>query len=145
MWSVPDGFKVAAEPENLDKSLVGSTVYMRWETYGWQLGRITDVVTDATPRLFKKFNYRMVWGQTRARGQRVFALKITRLVQMRASTRGSSWSRIPESLSVTDVERQCPSDIQGRRRGVLCSAHALLVHSARVSVRAVLYCLLTVE
>ena len=26
MWSVPDGFKVAAEPENLDKSLVGSTV-----------------------------------------------------------------------------------------------------------------------
>ena len=60
-WSAPDGFKVAAEPEKLDKCLVGSTVYMRWETYGWQLGKITDIITDATPRLFRKFNYRMVW------------------------------------------------------------------------------------
>ena len=63
-WSVPDGFKVAAEPETLDVSLIGSTVYMRWETYGWQLGRITDVITAATPRLFKyfkKFNFRLVW------------------------------------------------------------------------------------
>ena len=43
------------------RGLVGSTVYMRWETYGWQLGKITDIITDATPRLFRKFNYRMVW------------------------------------------------------------------------------------
>ena len=34
---------------------------MRWEKYGWQLGRITDIVTDATPRVFKKFNYRITW------------------------------------------------------------------------------------
>ena len=63
-WSVPDGFKVAAEPETLDVSLIGSTVYMRWETYGWQLGRITDVITATTPRLFKKFNFRLVWSDT---------------------------------------------------------------------------------
>ena len=34
---------------------------MRWEKYGWQFGRITDIVTNATPRVFKKFNYRIIW------------------------------------------------------------------------------------
>ena len=34
---------------------------MRWEKFGWQLGRISDIVTSVTPRLFKKFNYRIVW------------------------------------------------------------------------------------
>ena len=34
---------------------------MRWETYGWQLGQITDVITKKTPQLFKKFNFRLVW------------------------------------------------------------------------------------
>ena len=45
----------------LDVSLVDSAVYMRWETYGWQMGKITGMVTSATPRLVKKFNYRIVW------------------------------------------------------------------------------------
>ena len=36
-------------------------MYMRWETYGWQLGRITDVITNVTPRLVKKFNHRIIW------------------------------------------------------------------------------------
>ena len=26
-----------------------------------QLGKITDVITQSTPRLFKKFNFRIVW------------------------------------------------------------------------------------
>ena len=60
-WFVPDGFQVAAEPEKLDNTLIGSTIYMRWETFGWQLGKITDVITEATPRLVKKFNFRLVW------------------------------------------------------------------------------------
>ena len=60
-WSVPDGFTVAPEPSILDVSLVDSAVYMRWETYGWQMGKITGMVTSATPRLVKKFNYRIVW------------------------------------------------------------------------------------
>ena len=60
-WSVPDGFKIAPEPAILDGSLVDSAVYMRWETYGWQIGKITGSVTNATPRLVKKFNYRIVW------------------------------------------------------------------------------------
>ena len=37
---------------------------MRWEKYGWQLGRITDIVTNATPRVFKKFNYRIIWADS---------------------------------------------------------------------------------
>ena len=36
---------------------------MRWEKYGWQLGRILDVITSTsrTSRLFKNFNFRIVW------------------------------------------------------------------------------------
>ena len=52
---------MGAEPAKLDETLVGETVYMRWEIYGWQLGKITGVITEATPRLFKKFNFRLVW------------------------------------------------------------------------------------
>ena len=60
-WSVPPGFELAPEPSTLDKSLIGKHVYMRWQTYGWQLGKITDVITRSTPRLVKKFNFRVVW------------------------------------------------------------------------------------
>ena len=62
-WSVPDGFTVAPEPSILDVSLVDSAVYMRRETYGWQMGKITGMVTSGTPRLIKKFNYRIVLGR----------------------------------------------------------------------------------
>jgi hypothetical protein len=58
-WWLRGLFEVADEPSKLEDTLVGSSVYMRWEKYGWQLGRITDIVTDATPRVFKKFNYRI--------------------------------------------------------------------------------------
>ena len=60
-WSVPEGFKVADEPAKLDSSLVGEYVYLRWEMYGWQLGKIAGVITKSTPQLFKKFNYRIAW------------------------------------------------------------------------------------
>ena len=60
-WAVPEGFQVANEPDKLDDSLVGMCIYMRWEVYGWQLGKITDTITSATPRLAKKFNYRIMW------------------------------------------------------------------------------------
>ena len=47
------------EPSILDVSFVDSAVYMRWETY------VADGqdhrVTSGTPRLIKKFNYRIVW------------------------------------------------------------------------------------
>ena len=60
-WFVPDGFKVADEPKELDEKLVESSIYMRWEKYGWQLGKIVGTITSATPRLFAKFNYRIMW------------------------------------------------------------------------------------
>ena len=53
------------EPSKLDDTLVGSSVYMRWEKYGWQLSRITNMFTNSSPtprpRVFKKFNYRIIW------------------------------------------------------------------------------------
>ena len=45
----------------LDESLVGKSVYMRWQKYGWQLGRIYAKLPKDTPRLFNTFNYRVVW------------------------------------------------------------------------------------
>lgn len=60
-WHIPPGFVIAPEPRALDKELVGQYVYMRWEAYGWQLGRITHVITKDTPRLFAKFNFRVAW------------------------------------------------------------------------------------
>ena len=69
---------------------------MRWQTYVWQLGKITDVVTSATPQFFKKFNYRMIWsdgskGPTRAR--RSSPSKTMVMVHMHAMTHGS-YSRL---------------------------------------------------
>ena len=38
---------------------------MRWEKYGRQLSRITNMFTNSSPtprpRVFKKFNYRIIW------------------------------------------------------------------------------------
>ena len=50
-WSIPEGFKLAQEPAELDGSLVGAMVYLRWKTFGWQMGKIYDIVTSATPRV----------------------------------------------------------------------------------------------
>ena len=54
-WSVPEGFTVGEEPSTLDSSLIGKQIYMRWATYGWQLGKINGGITKDTPRLFAKF------------------------------------------------------------------------------------------
>lgn len=60
-WSLPSGFSLAPEPLALDRSLIGKHLFMRWQTFGWQLGKIVDIITQATPRLFRKFNYRILW------------------------------------------------------------------------------------
>ena len=58
--SLPDGLKVLPSPEKLDDSLVSKLVYIRWEPpHGWSLGTITHKTTSATPRLFKKFNFKV--------------------------------------------------------------------------------------
>ena len=67
-WSMPDGFTLGAEPSKLDASLVGKHIYMRWKDYGWQLGKVYEQITNANPRLFKKFNYRVVWADTANQG-----------------------------------------------------------------------------
>ena len=61
------GFQAGAEPSSLDSNLVGKQIYMRWATYGWQLGKINGVITihqiqtKDTPRLFAKFSHRIMW------------------------------------------------------------------------------------
>ena len=67
-WNLPKGFTLGKEPSKLDASLVGSWIYLRWKSYGWQLGKIYETVTSAIPRLFKKF--RISCGQTTPRGAR---------------------------------------------------------------------------
>jgi len=61
-WSLPEGLKVADKPPLLDASLEGKTIYLRWERpHGWLVGKINEKFTQATPRLFAKFNYRIKW------------------------------------------------------------------------------------
>lgn len=32
--------------------------------YGWQLGKVIEIITSSTPRLYKKFNVRVVWADS---------------------------------------------------------------------------------
>lgn len=63
-WQVPEGFTVAAKPSVIDSTCVGKMVYMNWNVYGWQLGVVKEMITSATPRLFRKFNVRITWNDT---------------------------------------------------------------------------------
>ena len=62
-WGLlPEGLQPAPKPAKLDGSLVGQLIYRRWETpHGWLLGKIDKKFDQSTPRLFKKFNYRIKW------------------------------------------------------------------------------------
>ena len=84
-WFVPEGFQIAAEPETLDTTLIGSTIYMRWETFGWQIGKITDVITEAALLVCSKRSTSALSGRTSLKGQPVFAFKTMHLVPMRGS------------------------------------------------------------
>ena len=68
-WSPLSGLKVLPKPAKVDASLVGKLVYLRWESpYGWMLGVIKEQITSATPRLFKKYNYRINWTSDCSKG-----------------------------------------------------------------------------
>ena len=70
-WAPLSGLKdkVLPKPAQLDDSLVGKLVYLRWVTpWGWTLGVITERLTSSTPRLFKKFNYRIKWSSDGSKG-----------------------------------------------------------------------------
>ena len=107
-WSLPAGFTLGKEPSIMDSSLVGQMIYFRWKGYGWQLGKIYETVTRATPRLFKKFNYRIQWADKTQRGPHRLRWTIMHTVKMlpwtpgcclcarkmdhRAPTRDRQWS-----------------------------------------------------
>ena len=68
-WAPLVGLKVLPKPAKLDASLVGKFVYFRWESpVGWVLGTIKEEITQATPRLYKKFNYRVAWIVDKSKG-----------------------------------------------------------------------------
>ena len=49
---VPD---VGEEACGTWEEVINSHVFMRWEKYGWQLGKTTEIITRSTPRLFKQY------------------------------------------------------------------------------------------
>ena len=66
-WYLPEGLVVSPKPTKLDDKLVGSLIFMRWDApHGWLVGKVTEMFTPATPRLFAKFNYRVKWIDARA-------------------------------------------------------------------------------
>ena len=62
-WGLlPEGLQVSPKPDALNDSLVDKLIYMRWPTpHGWLIGTIKEKFTQATPRLYAKFNYRIKW------------------------------------------------------------------------------------
>ena len=60
-WGIlPEGLQVSNKPANLDASLIGRLIYMRWHVpHGWLLSTIKEKFDQSTPRLFKKFNFRI--------------------------------------------------------------------------------------
>ena len=64
---------------------------MRWETYGWHMGKITGIVTSVTPRLVKKCNYRIVWADG-SKGPAKLQVKTMAMGHTLATTLGSSYS-----------------------------------------------------
>ena len=61
-WGLPEGLKVLEKPTKLDDALLGMIIFMRWAApHGWAVGKITNQITAATPRLFKNFNFRCTW------------------------------------------------------------------------------------
>ena len=53
---------MATKPVGLTTDLVGSLIYMRWNApHGWLVGTIKEKFDQSTPRLYKKFNYRVKW------------------------------------------------------------------------------------
>ena len=62
-WGLlPEGLQVAPKPDALNDSLKDKIIYMRWPTpHGWLVGTIKEKFTQATPRLYAKFNYRIKW------------------------------------------------------------------------------------
>ena len=72
---------------------------MRWEEYGWQLCRTTDIITNATPRVFKKFNYRIIWADGGSNQGASKKLSVENYVtgQMLAT---NSWAILSRSIPV---------------------------------------------
>lgn len=64
-WYLPMGCRVAPKPIAIDKECVGALVFLNWKEYGWQLGKIADIITSSTPRLVKNFNVRVTWADGR--------------------------------------------------------------------------------
>ncbi|KAL1499252.1 hypothetical protein AB1Y20_013756 [Prymnesium parvum] len=60
-WNLSAGLKVLPKPDRLGDEAVGMLIFMRWPEYGWLLGTITHRITNATPRLFARYNFRVRW------------------------------------------------------------------------------------
>ena len=52
---------MAEPPAKIDKDCIGRFIYLNWKDYGWSLGKVSELITAKSPRLFKKFNVRVVW------------------------------------------------------------------------------------
>lgn len=60
-WRVPADLEVGRKPASIDATCVGRLVYLNWSKYGWQIGKVTAIITADTPRLFKRYNVRITW------------------------------------------------------------------------------------
>ena len=99
-WAVPEGFQVADEPAELNDSLVGSNIYMRWEELGWQLGKITDTITNAKTPASSRSSTIASCGRTGRRARPSSRSPTTATATMPPTTRGSSCNKTPDGLEL---------------------------------------------
>ena len=92
-WKLPNRFQISPRPTAIDKACIGRFVYRNWQSSGWQLGKVTDLITKDTPRLFKKYNVRVAWADATKGPTMLDLSRRTSTVPMRRPTRGSSSRR----------------------------------------------------
>ena len=66
-------------------------ICFRWKDYGWQLGQVYEIVTSTTPRLAKKFNYRIKWDHN-TKGQA--CLKLDNYASGEEAALDSTWQGV---------------------------------------------------
>ena len=111
-WALPEGLKVAEKPATLDASLVNAKISMRWEApHGWLIGVISEKFTQATPRLFAKFNYRIKWFDG-WQNHKISSWTTTSRAPRLPTTAGCCWRRCARASRA--LERRCACMRSGR-------------------------------
>ena len=77
------------------EKLVSKLVYIRWEPpHGWSLGTITHKITSSTPRLFKKYKFKVKYIDGSTGPANLPLENYASGPRLRRTTHGACWRRM---------------------------------------------------